>query len=91
MMGQILDTALKQTAGKLSVKPTFFAAIRGVKLTTHAGSFRFSDKNEPIRPHYVTQIHDVTGTIQPVILGTNTEFTLEPKTPQLPAGCVLPK
>jgi branched-chain amino acid transport system substrate-binding protein len=91
VMGQVLDAALKQTAGKLSDKAAFLAAIKSVKLTTPAGSFRFNDKNEPIQPRYIAQIRKQNGVIQPVVLGTIAEFLPEPKAPQLPANLVLPK
>jgi hypothetical protein len=40
VMGQVLDAALKHTGGRLSDKAALHAAIKGVKLTTPAGSFR---------------------------------------------------
>lgn len=91
VMGQVLDAALKKTAGKLSDKTAFLAAIKSVKLTTPAGSFRFNDKNEPIQPRYIAQIRKQNGIIQPVVLGTIAEFLPEPNPPQLPANLVLPK
>jgi branched-chain amino acid transport system substrate-binding protein len=91
VMGQVLDAALKQTGGRLSGKAALHAAIKGVKLTTPAGSFRFNEKNEPIQPRYVSQVRDVHGVIQPVVLGTIAEFVPEAKPPELPPGLVLPK
>src|SRR5262249_14118721 len=57
-MGQVLDAALEQSAGNKSV---LFAAMRQVKLTTPAGAFRFSEKNEPIQPRYISQVREVNG------------------------------
>jgi hypothetical protein len=62
-----------------------------VKLTTPAGTFRFSEKNEPIQPRYISQVREVNGIIQPVVLGTIPEFIPEPKPPKLPPDLVLPK
>jgi branched-chain amino acid transport system substrate-binding protein len=89
VMGQVLDAALKE--GKLADKAAFLAAMKAVKLTTPAGSFRFNDKNEPIQARYISQVREVSGIIQPVVLGTIAEFAPEPKPPQLPAGLVLPR
>lgn len=91
VMGQVLDAALRQTSGKLSDKPAFFTAMKGVKLTTPAGNFRFNENNEPIQPRYISQVREVNGTIQPVVFGTIPEFIPEPKPPQLPAELILPK
>jgi len=91
VMGQVLDAALGQVAGKLADKSALFAAMKQVKLTTPAGAFRFSEKNEPIQARYISQVREVNGIIQPVVLGTIPEFIPEPKPPQLPAGLVLPK
>ena len=91
VMGQVLDAALGQSAGKLSDKSALFAAMKRVKLTTPAGAFRFSEKNEPIQPRYISQVREVNGIIQPVVLGTIPEFIPEPKPLQLPADLVLPK
>jgi hypothetical protein len=60
-------------------------------ITTPAGAFRFSEKNEPIQPRYISQVREVNGIIQPVVLGTIPEFIPEPKPPQLPPDLVLPK
>ena len=87
VMGQVLDAALGQRAGKLLDKSALFAAMKQVKLT----AFRFSEKNEPIQPRYISQVREVNGVIQPVVLGTISEFIPEPKPPQLPAGLTLPK
>jgi branched-chain amino acid transport system substrate-binding protein len=91
VMAQVLDAALRKTAGKLSDKPALLAAMKQVKLTTPAGTFRFSEKNEPIQPRYIAQVREVNGTIQPVVLGTIKEFIPELEPPQLPANLVLPK
>ena len=65
--------------------------MKQVKLTTPAGTFRFNEKNEPIQPRYISQVREVNGIIQPVVLGTIREFIPEPKPPQLPSDLVLPK
>jgi hypothetical protein len=59
VMAQVLDAALRKTAGKLSDKPALLAAMKQVKLTTPAGTFRFSEKNEPIQPRYIAQVREV--------------------------------
>ena len=89
VMGQVLDAALKQ--GKLADKAAFLSAMKAVKLTTPAGPFRFSDKNEPIQPRYISQVRELNGVIAPVVLATIAEFMPEPKPPQLPAGLFLPR
>jgi branched-chain amino acid transport system substrate-binding protein len=91
VMGQVLDAALKQADGKLADKAALLAAMKGVKLTTPAGPFRFNEKNEPIQPRYISQVREVNGVIQPVVLGTIAEFVPEPRPPELPANLVLPK
>ena len=91
VMGQVLDAALGQSAGKLADKSALFAAMKQVRLTTPAGAFRFSEKNEPIQPRYISQVREVNGVIQPVVLGTIPEFIPEPKPPHLPPDLVLPK
>jgi hypothetical protein len=65
--------------------------MKQVKLTTPAGTFRFNEKNEPIQPRYISQVREVNGIIQPVVLATIPEFIPEPKPPQLPPDLVLPK
>jgi len=91
VMGQVLDAALKQTSGKLSDKPSLLTAMKAVKLTTPAGPFRFNERNEAIQPRYISQVREVNGVIQPVVLGTIAEFIPEAKPPELPAGLVLPR
>jgi len=90
-MGQILGAALKQTNGKLTDKAALHAAVKGAQLTTPAGRFRFNEKNEPIQPRYISQVREVNGVIQPVVLGTIAEFLPEARPPELPGGLVLPK
>src|SRR6516162_3511528 len=91
VMGQVLGAALKQTNGKLTDKAALHAAVKGAQLTTPAGRFRFNEKNEPIQPRYISQVREVNGVIQPVVLGTIPEFIPEPKPPHLPPDLVLPK
>ena len=91
VMGQVLGAALKQTNGKLTDKAALHAAVKGIQLTTPAGRFRFNEKNEPIQPRYISQVREVNGVIQPVVLGTIAEFAPEARPPELPAGLVLPK
>jgi branched-chain amino acid transport system substrate-binding protein len=91
VMGQVLGAALKETNGELTDKAALHAAVKGIQLTTPAGRFRFNDKNEPIQPRYISQVREVNGVIQPVVLGTIAEFAPEARPPELPAGLVLPK
>jgi branched-chain amino acid transport system substrate-binding protein len=91
VMGQVLGAALKETDGKLTDKAALHAAVKSIQLTTPAGRFRFNEKNEPIQPRYISQVSEVNGVIQPVVLGTIAEFVPEARPPELPAGLVLPK
>ena len=91
VMGQVLGAALKQTNGKLTDKAALHAAVKGAQLTTPAGRFRINEKNEPIQPRYISQVREVNGVIQPVVLGTIAEFLPEARPPELPGGLVLPK
>lgn len=91
IMGQVLDTAIAKAGGSFADKAALLAAIKSVKLTTPAGSFRFNDRNEPVQPRYITQVREVDGNIEPVILGVIPEFLPEPIAPQLPEGLVLPR
>ncbi len=88
---QALDQAIQKLGGKVNDKEALVKAIKGVKLATPAGSFRFDDNNNPIQPRYIAQIREVNGVVQPVILGTIPEFKPDPVPPTLPANLVLPK
>jgi branched-chain amino acid transport system substrate-binding protein len=87
---QVLDQAL-QKISNLDDRDAVVAAIKAVKLTTPAGSFRFDENNNPIQPRYIMQIREVNGVVQPVILGTIAEFKPDPVPLALPPDLVLPK
>lgn len=88
---QVLDQALQKTGGKTDDREALIAAIKGVRLTTPAGSFRFDANNNPIQPRYIMQIREVSGVVQPVILATMPEFNPVTEAPTLPANLVLPR
>ena len=88
--GQVLGAALTTTNGKSDDRDALVAAMKAVRLTTPAGSFRFDANNNPIQPRYVMQIREVDGKIQPVMLGMIPEFMPLAEPPALPAQLVLP-
>jgi branched-chain amino acid transport system substrate-binding protein len=88
--GLILDQAVTKVGGKLDDKTALAAAIAEAKVDTPAGPFSFSPQHAPVRPRYIDQIRDVNGKIEPVVLGTISEFSPQPKPPTLPAGLKIP-
>ena len=89
--GQILGDALQRVGGNTADKEALLKAIKDTRLTTPAGPFRFDANNDPVQARYVTQIREVGGVVQPVILGALPDYQPAGGPPQIPADLKLPK
>jgi branched-chain amino acid transport system substrate-binding protein len=87
----VLDQALTKTGGNTKDTEALLTAIRNAQITTPGGSFRFDDHHNPVEPRYISQIREVDGKIQPVVIGKIPEFMPVLAPPALPPDLVLPK
>jgi branched-chain amino acid transport system substrate-binding protein len=87
----VLDQALTKTGGNTKDTEALLTAIRNAQITTPGGSFRFDDHHNPIEPRYISQIREVDGKIQPVVIGKIPEYIPVLSPPTLPPDLVLPK
>ncbi len=87
----VLDQALTKTGGSTKDTEALLTAIRNVQITTPGGSFRFDEHHNPVEPRYISQIREVDGKIQPVVIGKIPEFMPVLAPPALPPDLVLPK
>lgn len=76
----VIDAAAKKVGGVVKERDAFIQALKAVRLTTPAGSFRFDENNDPIQPRYVSVIRKVKGEVLPVVTNVVPEFV--PKTPK---------
>jgi branched-chain amino acid transport system substrate-binding protein len=87
----VLDQALTKTGGNVKDTEALLTAIRNAKITTPGGPFRFDEHHNPVEPRYITQIREVDGKVQPVVIGAIPEFLPILAPPALPPDLVLPK
>ena len=77
---QAIDTAARKVGGAVKDRDAFIQALKAVRLTTPAGSFRFDENNDPVQPRYVSVIRKVKGEVLPVVTNVVPEFV--PKAPK---------
>ena len=87
----VLDQALTKTGGKTSDTEALLAAFRDAHITTPGGPFHFDEHHNPVEPRYITEIREVDGKVQPVVIGKIPEFKPVLAPPALPPDLVLPK